>query len=373
MHNHQRSNRKPALAFVRRRCLMTLLGSAVGGVTAIVAPESVSGQQQVTIRAGDIGSDPMGSLNDACEMDRELLDVRVVARNSSVNGRAAESVAGGWIVVDRVAVGEHDIVLLDEQLQEKTRWTTEAGPDQRWADPKVLAMMPTGEVAAIDARAGPALVIPGRLGSHPVFGNPTHAVALGPGAIVYASEAGVFELDVDRGATRHLWSLGDFGMALDPENGEPPKFRLRTQDDGTLHVAWTIQSSVWTIEGESEPRRRVQRCVPEPLLRTHFDAPEISLAGVKAKASVTSLADFVVLESGETLALGALGIGGENHRSIELYGADGSMKQAWELPVTRTRARFAFGDPRRILLLRHGTEDRHMALVEVQGEGYPSR
>lgn len=355
---------------VQRRCLVMLMGMA-GGIAAISTPRESSGQERITVEGGSIGPDPMGALNDACEMDRELLNVRVLARNSRVTGRVTESVAGGWIVVDE---REGDIVLLDEQLREEARWRT--GPERRWAAPEVLVMMATGEVAAIDSWAGPALVVPERDGSHAVFGSPTHAVANSQGSIIYGSEAGVFELDVDGGATRRLWTLGDFGMAVDPDNGRPPTFRLRAQDDGTLHVAWRIQSSIWTIEGESGPRLRVQRCVPEPLLRTHIDAPEINVGTLgKVKASISSLADFIVLESGEIVALGALSVGDKGHRSIELYGPDGSMKRAWELPFAGARARFAFGDPRRILLLRRGTEEeeRHLVLVEVEADGYPSR
>ncbi len=370
MNEHLRRCWMPTLESARRHLLVILL-SAVGGTTVISLPEQASAQQLVTVRRDAFGSDPMGRLNDACEMDRQPLDVRVVARNSNVTGLVAESVPDGWMVVDKAA---GDIVVLDQQLREVVRWQDGTGPSRRWMDPEVLAMLPTGDIAAIDSWAGPALVMPGRDGSHPVFGDPTHAVAGGPSSIIYAAGAGIFELDVEKGTTRRLWTLQDFGMAVDPENGRAPTFRMRTQDDGTLHVAWRIQSSIWTVDGQSGPQLRVQRCAPEPLLRTHLDAPSVSLGTLgPVKVSISSIADFMVLESGEVLVLGALSVGDEDHRSIELYRVDGSMKQAWQLPVSRASARFALGDPRRLLLLRDGTEDRHLVLVELDGDGYPSR
>ena len=370
MSKHPTSSLISVAAYTRPRSLGILMGAAVM-VAGISAPVRILGQERLTVSGSSFGADPMGTLNDACKMDRQLLAARVIARNSNITALVAESVPGGWMVVDQV---DGDIVLLDEQLREETRWKTGTGLDRQWMNPEVLVMMPTGEVAAIDSWAGPAVVMPGRDGSHPVFGNPTHAVAGRPNSIIYASGVGIYELDMDGGSTRRLWTLEDFGMALDPEKGRAPTFRMRVQDDGTLYIAWRIQSSIWSSEGGSVPQLKVQRCAPKPLLRTHLDAPRVSLGTLgTVMVSISSIADFMVLESGEVLVLGALSVGDKNHRSIELYGTDGSMKRAWELPISRASARFAFDDPRQLLLLRDGTSDRHLALVAVQGDGYPAR
>lgn len=374
-----RSPRRFRLAWTMRQSglhsMRNRLSALILGVTAVLAASRgyVSGQQQVTITPAGIGPDPMGALDDACGIDRGELDIRVVARNPAVTGLVAKSVPGGWLVVDQgprhdVVEGQ-DIVLVDEQLQEVTRWRP--GSNRRWEAPEVIGMMPTGEVVAIEESA---LLVPGRPGLHPVTGEPTDAVSSGPNSVLYGSGEGIFELDMSRRTTVHRWSLEDFGMPWDREHGLAPKFLLRAQEDGTAYVAWKVQSSIWAIGSEAGPRLRVQRCVPEPLLYTHVDAPEVDFGTLgKTKVSISSIADFIVLESGGIIVLGALSVGDNFHRSIELYDADGSLKQAWELPIRRAGARFAYRDPRRLLLFRDGTEDQHLVLLHVEAEGYPSR
>ena len=126
------------------------------------------------------------------------------------------------------------------------------------------------------------------------------------------------------------------------------------------------------------PTLLVQRCVPERLSRTHFDAPRVDFSHLgfpdSLKVSVSSINDFVVLKSGEILVLGELSVGDAAHRSIELYRADGTMKHAWELAVPMAIGRLDPSDPRRILLWRRwtgGEADRRLVLIELNGEGYP--
>ena len=57
------------------------------------------------------------------------------------------------------------------------------------------------------------------------------------------------------------------------------------------------------IEEDAAPLLVAQRCVPEQLLRTHLEAPRVDLTHLgyrdRIKMSVSSINDFIVLESGE--------------------------------------------------------------------------
>ncbi len=354
---------------VWRHPFVTVLGVVIAELIAFGG--YVSGQQQVTISAETIGPDPMGLLDDACEMDRDMLEVQVVARNPIVMGLAAKSVPGGWLVVDQghdegVVEGQ-DIVLVDEQLQEVTRWSP--GHHHRWETPEVVEMMTTGEIVVIHESA---LTISGQLGLYPVTGEATDAVPSGPNSVLYGSGEGIFEINLRQRATDRLWTLEDFGMPWDRENGLPPKFRMRTYDDGTVYVAWKAQSSIWTFGRNVAPRLRVQRCVPTPLLHTHVDAPEVDFGPLgMTPTSISSIADFIVLDSGEIIVLGSLSLGENSHRSIELYGRDGVLKRAWELPIRRAGARFSHQNPRRLLLFRDGSRNQPLRVLHVEAEGYP--
>lgn len=348
-------------AAVDRWHWMLVAAAVLAGLIAPLGP--VLAQEQKMTVSLDFGADIMGPLNDACELDRLPLDVRVVARSPGTAGRVIQSVPGGWLVLDK-----GDVVLLDDGLRESKRWGLHL--DERLIDPDFVVMLPTGELALGYGGLEPQIVILGRAEPHLVFGSPTHAVAQGRSSIIYGSEAGFYELDTDDGIARQLWSLDDFGMPWDPENGVSPEFLLRVGDSTTVHVAWTIQSSIWTAGKSSEPQMRVQRCVPEPLTRVHNDAPRISVGAMdNVKASVVSLADFIVMESGEIAVLGGLRVGDEGHLSIELYAPDGSMKRAWVLPLPRESIyAFSFDNPARIL---SSGRDRHLVLYEVAGAGYP--
>ncbi len=359
---------------LRSICCPPLVAAAAAAIALLGPYEGhLSGRQQVTISAASVGPDPMGPLNDACEMDRSMLDIQIVARNPAVTGLAAKSVPGGWLVVDQGREGDarvgQDIVLVDERLVEVTRWT--AGSNRRWDTPEVVGMTPTRGIVAVE---NSALLVAGRPGLHPVTGEPTDAVSLDSSIVLYGSGEGIFELDMNRRATARLWSLEDFGMPWNREHGLAPRFWMRAQEDGTLYVAWKVQSSIWEIGRKSRPRRRVQGCVPEPLLHTHVNAPEVDFGTLeKTKVSISSIADFLVLESGEIIVLGSLSVGNHFHGSIDLYGVDGSLKNAWELPVRRAGARFAHSNPRRLLLFRSGTAERQLTLLHVEADGYPSR
>lgn len=371
MRRRRRSH--PARALPFRPYLLRVLGIGVPIVLLAGAPEHMPGQETMTISSAAIGPDPMGLLNDACEMDRGRLNVRIVARNPAVTSMLAKSVPEGWLVVDQApgkdGIERQDIVLVDEQLREVTRWRP--GSNRLWNTPEVVGWMPTREVVAIEKSA---LLVPGRPGLHPVTGTPTDVVSLDSTTVLYGSGEGIFQLDMSRRTTLRLWTLADFGMPWNRDHGLAPVFWMRGPEDGTVYLAWKVQSSIWAVGRESRPRRIVQRCVPEPLLYTHMDAPKVDFGTLgETKVSISSIADFLVLESGEIIVLGSLSVGDDSHRSIELYGTDGSLKQAWELPVRRAAARFAYRDPRRLLVFRDGTEDRQLVLLHVEADGYPLR
>ena len=330
-----------------------------------------SAQQQVNISAAAFGADPMGELDDACELERGMLDVQVLARNATLTASAVKSVPGGWLVVDEPqdSAVSKGIVLVDEELREISRWRP--GPGGPWSAPGVVGTLPGDEIFAVE---GSTLLVPGRPGLLPTTGMPSDAISMGEGSVVYGSGEGFFALDLTERSTTRLWSLEDFGMPWDQVHGLPPKFLVRNREDGTIYISWNIQSSIWSAEIDSTPQRILQRCVPAPLITSHAAAPVVELGTLgKVKASVSSTADFLVLESGDIIVLGSLAVGSQLHRSIELYASDGTLTRAWELPIRRAYARFAYRDPRRLLLLRGGSEEGQLVLLHVDAEGYPSR
>ncbi len=341
-------------------CVLASVAIVMAGIGAI--PEGGAlGQQD-----GGFGWETLGGLIEACELRRKPLETRTVAQ-SSLPGAIAERTESGWVALHDVS-GE--ILRLDQGIGLESRrpgmWSGVGEP------PLIVA---GGEVGFIDKEG---LTLMGRQDVYPVFGAPSHAVADGLGQVFYASVGSVYALDLESRETTRVQTPADFGMAVDEASGLPPEGQLRMGADGALYVAWKAQSSVWKVEKDAAPILAVQRCVPEQLLRTHVEAPRVDLTHLgyrdRIRMSVSSINDFIVLQSGEMLVLGELRVGTEAHRSIELYGVDGTMKHAWELAVPMAVGRFDPLDPRRILLWRRWTDgeaDRRLVLMELTGEGYP--
>ena len=104
----------------------------------------------------------------------------------------------------------------------------------------------------------------------------------------------------------------------------------------------------------------------------HRKAPVFDDGPFKGRGySLHTLEDFVVLEGGRLLALGALDVNEDRHKSVELYDVGGALVKSWILPLAEAKAVFDPYNPRRILVL--GTKGEEPArLIEVDGESYPS-
>lgn len=308
--------------------------------------------------------DPIGSLDDACVLERDLLTVSVIAANDGIRGGRLAPTNSGWLAHNS---DTRDVIEIDSLLNERTRWGS-------FDDPVGLGMTLADNGRALIDNSIPALRVLDEGKTYPLFGVASDGVVVDRQRIVYGTGNGIFELSLQGVAPvqRLLFDLEDFGMPLDRANGLAPKFRLRTGVSGDLYVAWVIQSSIWLIQEGKSPTRVVQRCVPEPLLDTHRNAPRITVGGVtNIRASVASIQDFVVLPAGKILVLGALSVGEGAHRSIELYGQDGGLIRAWELPIRHAVGRFDRGDPTRLLLYRAREREDGLTLVRIQGAEYP--
>ena len=335
---------------------LSLNAIALAGISALIAEEA--------LRQG-IGPEVFGGLNVACALDRKPLETAIVAQ-SSLAGADAEWTEGGWIAVDD---NTGDILWLDEAIALTSRRANVRSGFG--TSPLIVGGRTTGFVDQEGLK-----LINGH-GPHPI-GEPDHAVADEQAHVFYTSGGSVFALDLSSRQTRRILTPEDFGMSIDEVRGLPPEGLLRLGDDGALYIAWRAQSSIWKVVDGAQPRLLVQRCVPEQLRRTHIEAPRIDLMDLgysnEVKISISSVSDFVVLNSGELLVLGELRVGPEAHRSIELYGADGALQQAWKLAVPMAVGRFDRSSPRRILLWRRWTDgesDRRLVLMELEAEGYP--
>lgn len=341
-------------------CLLASIAIAVTGLGVVPEGEAL-GQQD----AG-FGWETLGGLIEGCELQRKSLEARTVAQ-SSLPGAVAERAESGWVALHD---GSGEVLLLDQNIGLEIRHPG------RWSgvgEPPLIVV--GGEIGFIDQEG---LTLIGRQEVYPIFGEPSHAVADGSGRVFYASAGSVYALDLESRETTRLLAPDDFGMTVDEISGLPPEGHLRIGADGVLYVAWQAQSSIWKVEQDAAPALVAQRCVPEQLLRTHVEAPRVDLTHLgyrdRVKISVSSINDFIVLRSGELLVLGELRVGNDAHRSIELYGADGTMRHAWELAVPMAVGRLDPLNPRRILLWRRWTDgepDRRLVLMELTGEGYP--
>ena len=350
-----------------RQYALASIGIALAGISVFGECEA----QDVPLYSVDDVMAATESLMEACDFNRKPLQIRTVVQ-SSITGADATWSQGGWIALDADSL---EVVLLgaDGVLRDyrPVDWSMTGVPP---------AILSGREVGFINDRR---LRLLGSEVMYPIFGDPDHALADELGQVVYESDGTIFRLDLDSGATSRILTTEDFGMVVDEENGLPPEASFSLGLDGALYIAWDAQSSIWKVENGAPPTLVVQRCVPEELLLTHVHAPRLSLTifgypegfgSDSARISVASITDFVVLESGEVLVMGALDVGPNSHRSIELYGTDGIMKHAWELPVPAAVGRFDPTNPRRILLRRRriGDDiDRRLVLLELQGERYP--
>ena len=157
------------------------------------------------------------------------------------------------------------------------------------------------------------------------------------------------------------------------EDGQPPIFLLRRGHDGKLYVGASNQSAIWMLDDGRPPRKVVQRCIPRGLMNIFTNAPRMQGGIVDGmRYSLQTMVDFLVLRTGYVLALGALDVNADLHKSIEMYDDAGMLVRAWTLPLRGgVRDTFDPQDPRRILIW-DGQDEEHVRLIEIDGEGYPS-
>ncbi len=249
-----------------------------------------------------IGPGVFGPLIEACEMDRSPLQTRIIVQ-SSLAGADAEWTEGGWVALDD---DSGEVLLLDETVELTERWAVGRSGIGR-ASPLIVGGRTTGFINE------EGLTLTGGRGPYPIFGEADHAVAADMNQVIYASGGSIFTLDLSSSGPKRLYTSQDFGISVDETKGLPPDGLVRRGGDGALYVAWRAQSSIWRLEENGLPMMVVQRCVPEALRRTHLDAPLIDLGHLgfteEVSISVSSISDFVVLNSGDVLVLGELKVG----------------------------------------------------------------
>lgn len=344
----------------------------VGSALAILVQDHASAlQQQVTIPLPSGG--PPRELVAACKMQRSTLAVEVVASATEYNPDRAERVADGWLIHDRYT---RRVVELDDSLQKRAQWGRPGdGPLEYGGVPAGLGKTESGGTYIVDERPPSVLVFDTiaeeyRLQLERPFID--HAV-VASGRLLLASNLGIQATQMSRGReVATAWSLDDLGIAVSAD-GQPPSFLLRKSHTGYLYAGTTTQSAIWQLDGgEGGPRKVVQRCVPRAWQDVHRKAPVFDDGPFKGRGySLHTLEDFVVLEGGRLLALGALDVNEDRHKSVELYDVGGALVKSWILPLAEAKAVFDPYNPRRILVL--GTKGEEPArLIEVDGESYPS-
>lgn len=343
----------------------------VGSAPAVLVQDHASAlQQQVTILLPSGG--PSRGLVAACKMQRSTLAVEVVASAAEYYPDRAERVADGWLVHDRYT---KRVVELDDSLRKTAEWGRPGeGPLEYGGVPVGLGRTESGGTYIVDEQPPSVLVFDTiaeeyRLHLERPFID--HAVVAG-GRLLLASNLGIQAAQMSRGReAATAWSLDDLGIAVSAD-GQPPSFLLRKSRSGYLYAGTTTQSAIWLLDGEGGPRKVVQRCVPRAWQDVHRKAPVFNDGPFKGHGySLYTLEDFVVLGGGRLLALGALDVNEDRHKSVELYGVGGELVKSWILPLAEPKAVFDPHRPSRILVL--GTKgEEHARLIEVDGEGYPS-
>ena len=330
-------------------------------VLCVLSPRGTSAQTSLQIPE---------RLTTACDLDRVPLDVEIVAQNPEVYPQLVERVPGGWLVFDRYS---RRVLELDDNLVEVGRWGRLGDGPGEYRKPIGFGRSVSGEVVIVDA-SPPSVIVYGErpseysLGTGPTL---THATVEG-GQIRFSTTEGsiisahlndpqvtsVFRSGAELGITRNL-------------TGAVPEMLLRTNPEGESYVGFQGPSTIFALDG-ANPRRMVQRCVPEELRTIHDVAPTIEVPGFGMTTyTIKTLQDFLVLRSGDILAFGALKVrnGDESARSIELYDSQGDLVHAWSLNGS------AFGmfdefNSRRILIWDREDIDG-IQLIEVKAEGYP--
>ena len=347
---------------------LLLVGALTMGSPAGTAWAS---QQQQSFSLPVSLPEPPDELLAACDLERSPLALEVVASSVEHYPTLAERTSSGWLVYDRYS---DQVVELDDDLRETAQWGRKGpGPLEYRGTVPGFGRTDSGGTFVVDDSPPSVMVFGAAEEEHrlDVTRRLHHAVAAG-NWLLLASSLGVHGTNLAPvGKVKMEWGREDLGITV-YEDGQPPRFLLRRGGDGFLYAATTTQSAVFLLNGEDAPRKVVQRCVPDAWRDVHRKAPVWESGPFKGHGySMQTLADYAVLASGRVLALGTL-VNGAGRVSVELYDASGEMVWAWELPLATSQAMFDPHNPRRLLVWGTWKGDKHVRLVEVDGDDYPS-
>lgn len=304
----------------------------------------------------------------ACDLDRAPLELEVLARNPEVYPTLVappSRIPGGWLVYDRY---ERRVIELDDDLNEVARWGRAGPGPMEYSQP--VAVWGSGEQVVVVDRGSPSIIL---FGSDPReralrVPLPIWDAAFFPAEdrlVLSVMGAGLYETTLfGRGEMRTAWTYADLGIEAQP--GTPVPFGgspivLHESPTRGLYAGSQWGSRIWHVESAGA-RVVLERCIPEDLRNQH-------ISPVRAGSARTTLQNFHVLPDGRILTHGALPmeVPDTERRSVELYGADGTLLAAWSIPFISA----AF-DPTNANRLLVWSDEVGLQLVTVSGPGYPS-
>lgn len=304
----------------------------------------------------------------ACDLDRAPLELEVLAHNPEVYPTLVappSRIPGGWLVYEWY---ERQVIELDDDLDEIARWGRVGQGPLEYSQP--AAVWGSGEQVVVVDRDPPSVML---FGNDPIervlpLPLPIWDAAFFPAEdrqVLSVMGAGLYETTLfGRGEMRMAWTYADLGIEV--QSGIPAPFGgsplvLHASPTGGLYAGSQWGSRIWYVE-PTGPKLVVDRCIPEDLRNQH-------ISPVRPGSAHTTLQNFHVLADGRILIHGALPVEvpDTEHRSIELYGADGTLLAAWSIPFISA----AF-DPTNASRLLVWSDEVGVQLVRVSGPGYPS-
>ncbi len=304
----------------------------------------------------------------ACDLDRLPLRLEVLAHNPEVYPTLVtppSRVPGGWLVYEGY---ERQLIELDDDLNEIARWGRSGPGPMEYSQP-VAVWGSEDQVVVVD-RDPPSVMV---FGTDPNERVLVVSMPIGDAAFLPAEDrqvlaimgVGLYETSLfSPGEMQLEWTYADLGIeappgAFVPYGGSPVLLHASPSRD--LYAGSQWGSRIWHLEPPG-PRLVLERCIPERLRNQH-------VTPVRPGYARTTLQNFQVLRDGRILTHGALPVGTADteERSVELYGADGTLHGAWSIPFISA----AF-DPTNASRLLVWSEEVGLQLVKVSGPEYPS-
>ena len=304
----------------------------------------------------------------ACDLDRASLELEVLAHNPEVFPTLVappSRIPGGWLIYDRY---ERQVIELGDSLDEIARWGRAGPGPMEYSQP--VAVWGSAEQVVVVDRDPPSVMLFGSDRSERalLLPLPIWDAAFFPAEdrlVLSVMGEGLYETTLfGRGEIRASWTYADLGIEV--RSGTPVPFGgsplvPRASPAGGLYVGSQWGSRIWHVE-PAGPRLVLERCIPDGLRNQH-------IAPVRPGSARTTLQNFHILADGRILTHGALPVEvpDTERRSVELYGADGTLLAAWSIPFISA----AF-DPTNASRLLVWSEEVGLQLVTVSGPGYPS-